>query len=77
MGKALSTQGTALMAQAKELVCEALRLHPGGRTATEIGRDTGLYLDVPKQKGYIAWTVLQRLVVEGAVVMDGRMYRLR
>ena len=63
----LSLQGITLMDQAKDLVLTALRLHPDGRTSTEVSRDTGLFLEVPKQRGYIAWTILQHLVAEGVL----------
>lgn len=72
----LQSRGETLMSQAVDLVLSVLRQHPEGLTSTEVGRETGLDLDVPKQKGYIAWTVLQHLLMNGRVVRGGRRYRL-
>lgn len=76
MPQALNEQGAALMQAAIDVMEAALRQHPAGLTATEAGRLTGLYLEVPAQRGYIAWTILQHLLHEKRVIKDGRRYRL-
>lgn len=76
MPHALNEQGAALIQSAIDVMETALRQHPSGLTATEAGRLTGLYLEVPAQRGYIAWTILQHLLYEKRVIKDGRRYRL-
>lgn len=76
MPQALNEQGATLMHRAIEIMEAALREHPAGLTASEAGRLTGLYLEVPAQRGYIAWTILQHLLDEKRVIKDGRRYRL-
>ena len=76
MPEPMSNRGNVLMKAAIDLMMEALRQRPTGLTATEAGQLTGLYLEVPAQRGYIALTVLQHLLSEGQVVKVGRLYRL-
>jgi hypothetical protein len=50
--------------------------HPDGLTNTEVGHLTGLNPDVKRQKGYVTWTILQRLVDERRVLRKGKRYLL-
>lgn len=64
--------GTELIAQAKDLVIHALRHAPEGLTNSEVGRSTGLHVDVPNHPGFIQWTLLQSLMLEGKVRKEGK-----
>jgi hypothetical protein len=69
--------GKEILEAAKKLVMEELARSPDGlRNRGEIER-TGLYLDVPAQKGYITWTILQYLVQEGRVEKHGGVFTLK
>jgi hypothetical protein len=73
----MMVEGQTLLDEAKRLTMDALRRAPGGLSSTEVGERTGLYLDVPTNKGYISWTILQNLLLEGQIEKIGRRYRVR
>lgn len=69
--------GEHILTAAVELVLETLRGAPDGLTNAAVQSQTGLYLEVPNQKGYISWTILNHLVLTGQVVKRGKYYRTR
>jgi hypothetical protein len=71
-GRFWRVRGADIISAAKELVLAELRSHPEGLTNVEVGRKTGLHLDIEKQTGYIQWTILQHLIEEGRVRKQGR-----
>lgn len=68
--------GPELLERAQNLVLATLARNPSGMTNAEVHNATGLYLDVPKQKGYISWTILNHLIEVGKVEKVGPLYRI-
>jgi hypothetical protein len=73
---ARSTDGEELLAAAERLVLEVIRSADEGLTNMEVARQTGLYLPVSRQRGYISWTILQHLVETRRLERRGRRYRI-
>jgi hypothetical protein len=71
-----SAQGDELLAAAERLVLDVIRASDEGLTNMEVARETGLYLPVSRQRGYISWTILQHLVETGRLERRGPRYRL-
>lgn len=67
---------STILEEACALVYAAVAAAPNGLTASEAQLKTGLYLDVPAQKGYICWTVLRHLVHTGRLVKIDKRYRV-
>lgn len=60
----------------RQLVLDCLHAHPNGLTTTEVSRLTALdSVKLSRQNGYIAWTILQHLLMQGRVKKDGRKYK--
>ena len=63
--------GLGLLTAARALILQVLEEHPDGLTNIEVGRRTGLHVEVPKQRGYVQWTLLEDLVQQGLVERVG------
>lgn len=72
----LEVLGKSLIEASTELVREVLKGSPDGLSNQEVGERTGLWLDIPEQRGWISWTILRRLMETGEVTKDGPNYRL-
>ena len=72
-----STQvrGERLVTEMSKLVMDCLHGHSEGLTSTEVSRYTALdAVKLSRQNGYIAWTILQQLLVKGRIRKSGRKY---
>lgn len=76
MSAAPPPPGQGILQAALDLVLATLREHPRGLTNSELGKKTGLELDVLSHPGYVTYSLLSHLRLTERVVKEGRLYRL-
>jgi hypothetical protein len=67
--------GGQILIEAQRLVLDELAKFPGGISNSDLARRTGLWVELPKQRGWLSWTILHLLIQKGMVVKQGKLYR--